>query len=50
MTETILRDPSSVLLLGPGPSPVPAAVRSAMSQPVLGHLDPEFVALMEKYR
>ncbi|MGE0142587.1 MAG: alanine--glyoxylate aminotransferase family protein [Planctomycetota bacterium] len=40
--------PSEILLLGPGPSPVGAAVREAMALPVLGHLDPEFLALMER--
>lgn len=48
MSESILHDPSSVLLLGPGPSPVSESVRAAMAMPVLGHLDPEFVALMDR--
>ncbi len=33
--------------MGPGPSPVPSAVRLAMAQPVLGHLDPAFLAIMD---
>lgn len=35
------------LLMGPGPSPVPPAVRLAMAQPMLGHLDPAFLAIMD---
>lgn len=36
------------LLLGPGPSNAPERVRSAMSLPLLGHLDPRFLALMDE--
>ena len=36
------------LLLGPGPSMVHPRVLHAMSQPVLGHLDPQFLALMSQ--
>lgn len=36
------------LLLGPGPSNVSEAVLSAMSQPLVGHLDPAFLALMDQ--
>ena len=39
-------NPSERLLLGPGPSPVHPRVLRAMSAPLLGHLDPEFLALM----
>jgi len=39
--------PQPVLLLGPGPSPVAHRVLAAMGAPVLGHLDPEFLALMD---
>ncbi len=35
------------LLMGPGPSMVHPRVLLAMSAPVLGHLDPEFLALMD---
>lgn len=37
-----------VLLLGPGPSTVSHRVRQAMTQPLLGHLDPQFTALMDR--
>ena len=40
--------PSEVLLLGPGPSPVPPPVAIAMAGPTLGHLDPEFIELMDR--
>jgi alanine-glyoxylate transaminase/serine-glyoxylate transaminase/serine-pyruvate transaminase len=36
------------LLMGPGPSPVPASIRLAMASPVLGHLDPAFLAIMDR--
>lgn len=36
------------LLLGPGPSNVHARVRSAMSRPLLGHLDPLFLQLLDE--
>jgi len=36
------------ILLGPGPSMVSPRVLSAMSTPLLGHLDPEFLKLMQE--
>src|SRR3954469_1572592 len=39
---------SDRLLLGPGPSnPYPEAV-AALSRPMLGHMDPEFIAIMDE--
>ena len=35
------------LLLGPGPSPVSRRVREALARPTVGHLDPQFLALMD---
>lgn len=35
------------LLLGPGPSPVDPRVLEALSRPVLGHLDPTFLEIMD---
>src|SRR5258705_3867107 len=40
--------PSSRVLLGPGPSNVHSRVLKAMSTPLVGHLDPEFLRLMEE--
>ncbi|HEX4805208.1 MAG TPA: aminotransferase class V-fold PLP-dependent enzyme [Conexibacter sp.] len=36
------------LLLGAGPSPVPAPVLAALGRPTIGHLDPLFIALMDE--
>lgn len=37
-------------LLGPGPSDVAPSVLKAMSQPLVGHLDPVFVKMMEEIK
>ena len=36
------------ILLGPGPSMVHPRVLRAMAQPLLGHLDPQFITLMNE--
>ncbi len=36
------------VLMGPGPSDVPPRVLAALGMPLLGHLDPDFVALMDE--
>jgi len=36
------------MLFGPGPSDVAPSVLDAMSQPVIGHLDPAFVGLLDE--
>ena len=36
------------LLLGSGPSMVPASVLAAMAQPTIGHMDPAFAAIMNE--
>lgn len=36
------------VLLGPGPSPVDPRVLRAMSEPLLGHLDPAFLQMMDE--
>lgn len=36
------------ILLGPGPSNIPPRVSKAMSSPMLGHLDPIFLTIMEE--
>ncbi|MFQ5457834.1 MAG: pyridoxal-phosphate-dependent aminotransferase family protein [Myxococcota bacterium] len=36
------------ILLGPGPSNVDPRVREALSAPLLGHLDPEFLAIADE--
>ncbi len=40
--------PPERLLLGPGPSQVHARVLAALGEPLLGHLDPAFIALMDE--
>ena len=40
-------EPSEILLLGPGPSPCSPHVRRAQSRPLLGHLDPDFVPMLD---
>ena len=38
------------LLLGPGPSPVSARVMHALTQPVLSHLDPDMMGILDDVR
>lgn len=38
------------LLLGPGPSNAHPSVLEAMSRPLVGHLDPEFIALLDRLK
>jgi alanine-glyoxylate transaminase/serine-glyoxylate transaminase/serine-pyruvate transaminase len=40
--------PPARILLGPGPSNVDPRVYRAMMAPVLGHLDPEFIHIMDE--
>ncbi len=37
-------------LLGPGPSDVHPRVREAMGRPTIGHLDPEFIRMMDEVK
>ena len=41
-------NPPVRLLLGPGPSRVDPRVLRAMSAPVVGHLDPQFLKIMDE--
>ena len=43
-------EPPSRTLMGPGPSDVPPRVLEAMARPTIGHLDPEFVGMMEELK
>lgn len=43
-------NPPSRTLMGPGPSDVPARILQAMAQPTIGHLDPEFVRMMDEMK
>ncbi len=42
--------PPTRLLMGPGPSNVAPSVLEAMSMPLLGHLDPVFVKMMDEIK
>lgn len=42
--------PSQRTLMGPGPSDVYPRVTEALSRPTIGHLDPEFIELMDQTR
>jgi alanine-glyoxylate transaminase/serine-glyoxylate transaminase/serine-pyruvate transaminase len=42
--------PPPRLLMGPGPSDVAPSVLRAMAQPLVGHLDPVFVKMMEEIK
>jgi alanine-glyoxylate transaminase/serine-glyoxylate transaminase/serine-pyruvate transaminase len=41
-------DPGHRVLMGPGPSDVPARVLQAIAAPCIGHLDPYFIAMMDE--
>lgn len=47
---SILKALPGRLLLGPGPSNAHPSVLEAMSLPLLGHLDPEFIALLDRVK
>jgi alanine-glyoxylate transaminase/serine-glyoxylate transaminase/serine-pyruvate transaminase len=40
--------PAERILLGPGPSPVPQRVLRALGAPTLGHLDPQYLTIMDQ--
>ncbi len=40
--------PAERILLGPGPSPVPSRVLRALGAPTLGHLDPQYLTIMDE--
>ena len=42
--------PPHRILLGPGPSDVPARVLQALSAPTVGHLDPVYLRIMDETR
>jgi len=37
-------------LMGPGPSDVHPRILTAMAKPTVGHLDPEFIRLMDEIK
>src|SRR5215510_5335195 len=50
MTTYPAFQPPPRLLMGPGPSDVAPSVLKAMSLPLIGHLDPVFVKMMEEIK
>ena len=42
--------PSERILMGPGPSTVPQRILRALAAPTLGHLDPEYLSIMDETR
>src|ERR1700742_1219519 len=51
-TETLIPalDIPQRVLLGPGPSDVPARILEALGRPTIGHLDPVFLKIMDDIR
>ncbi|HMO96042.1 MAG TPA: hypothetical protein PKD27_07960, partial [Tepidiformaceae bacterium] len=47
MPSTPTFNPPSRILMGPGPSGAHPRVLRAMTAPILGHLDPEFLRIMD---
>ena len=43
----LLQTMDSVLLMGPGPSSINPRVYQALAKPTIGHMDPQFLALMD---
>jgi alanine-glyoxylate transaminase/serine-glyoxylate transaminase/serine-pyruvate transaminase len=50
MTAAARFYPPRRILLGPGPSDVPARVLEALAAPTIGHLDPEYLRIMDETR
>lgn len=48
MSEFTTHIPPLRTLMGPGPSDVAPRVLNAMTRPTVGHLDPDFIALMDE--
>lgn len=48
MSQSPTAHPAERILMGPGPSPVPHRVLRALSAPTLGHLDPQYLAIMDE--
>ncbi|MDH3231617.1 MAG: hypothetical protein OEN55_17645, partial [Alphaproteobacteria bacterium] len=42
--------PPRRILMGAGPTEIPARVLSATARPTLGHLDPAFVGMMDEVK
>ena len=47
MAEAKELNPKARFLMGPGPSDVHPRVLKAMATPLVGHMDPEFIHIMD---
>jgi len=50
MSAGLLDGIEDILLMGPGPSNVPAPVLAALARPTIGHLDPHFLKIMDELK
>jgi len=50
MTAANELNPTGRFLMGPGPSDVPSRVLKAMATPLVGHLDPQFIVIMDEVK
>ena len=50
MNENLLSNLPPKLLMGPGPSCVSREVYDALAKPTIGHLDPDFIAIMDEIK
>lgn len=50
LTNLTPLNPSQRVLMGPGPSDVSVRVLRALAAPTIGHLDPEYLAIMDETR
>ena len=50
MTEANELKPTARFLMGPGPSDVHPRILKAMATPVVGHLDPQFIVIMDEVK
>ena len=48
MSEFAQLSPPERILMGPGPSSVPVRVLKALASPTMGHLDPEYIDVMDE--
>ena len=50
MSKTNEFNPTARFLMGPGPSDVHPRVLKAMATPLIGHLDPQFIQIMDRIK
>ena len=50
MTVASELNPTARFLMGPGPSDIHPRIIKAMTTPVIGHLDPQFIVIMDELK